>query len=179
MPPKLQPFLLLLAALLPFATFAAEPPVRLAIIVENPAAMMAGDLLTVALSKEPEITLLERAQIDQVLREQALSAASGRDYVKLGEILGADGLLIMEVIDREGRKLLSSRLVAVKPGVALAVADYDFPLAEPGPWSGLVAKQFAPLFPKLGVLTGMPCLFPCFTFAPPFNRPKPARWNMN
>ena len=68
-------------------------PVKLAIVPESAAAATAVDLLTAEFSKNDQVLMLERAEIDKVYREQSLSAGH-RDYLKLGQILGADGLLL-------------------------------------------------------------------------------------
>lgn len=72
----------------------SNAPVRLAVIAETGEASIVGDLLTAELSKNPRVILLERNEIDRVYREQGLSAVN-RDYVKLGQVLGADGLLLI------------------------------------------------------------------------------------
>ncbi len=129
------------------------PPIRLAIINEDSLAP-ASDLLTVELSKDSRLALLERQQIAKVLHEQALAVADGgnRDYLKVGELLGADGLLILTLAEKQDRQAASCRLVAVKPGVDLGLEDYDFPLSDPEQWSKLMARRFAPLLSKLTVL---------------------------
>lgn len=129
----------------------AVETIRLAVVPEDSESRVAADLLTVPLSGEKEIILLERAQIDTVLREQEL-AAGNRDYVKLGQVLGADGLLIVRLSKATDVQLLSVRLVAVKPGVILAQYEYPWPLNNPRPWTSLVVGQFEPFFPKLTVL---------------------------
>src|SRR5437867_3662133 len=75
------------------------PSVRLAIIVEDPRLSTEADLLTVELSKRTDIELLERAQINKVRGEQALTASQRGDYLKLGELLGADGVLILGLLE--------------------------------------------------------------------------------
>jgi TolB-like protein len=129
------------------------PPIRLAIVSEA-TALPAADFLTAELSKDGRLALLERDQIDKVINEQALalSAGANKDYLKVGELLGADGLLILTLVEKEDRQMVSCRLVAVKPGVELGLADYDFPLSDPGEWSKLLADRFAPLLSKLTVL---------------------------
>ena len=47
---------------------------RLAIVVEDPGAKTAGDILTAALSQKGSVQLVERAEIEKVFREQALAA---------------------------------------------------------------------------------------------------------
>src|SRR6266542_1872163 len=130
----------------------AASPIRLAIVAEDKSLAPALDLLTAELSANSQLALLERAQIDKVLAEQALSAATGRDALKLGQLLGADGVLALETNSVDGRALLSARLIAVKPGVVLGIVKAPLPLEDPLPWSRIVSQQFAPLFPKLTVL---------------------------
>jgi len=67
--------------------------VRLAIIPEEPALAAVADLFTVTLSTNRQVALVEREQLDRVLREQAIASANGRDFIKLGQLLGADGLV--------------------------------------------------------------------------------------
>src|SRR5262245_46330890 len=129
-----------LRILLLFATAAATveaqpsaPPVRLAIVAEDPAAATAGDALPAELSKRADLQLLERAQIERVYREQEMSAAN-RDYVKLGQILGADGLLTLDRVSADAGEVLCVRLVAVKPGVRLTSERYPVPLGDIRQW---------------------------------------------
>jgi len=65
---------------------------RLALLAESPEAFAAVDILTAQLSSNDRVRLLERDDIEKVCREQGLSAAN-RDDLKLGRLLGADGLL--------------------------------------------------------------------------------------
>src|ERR1700733_11848547 len=91
-------------------------PVRLALISESNDASAAADVLTAELSSHANLQLLERNEIEKVYREQGLSAGNN-DYLKLGQLLGADGLLLMETAKEDTNQFLNIRLVAVKPGV--------------------------------------------------------------
>jgi len=66
-------------------------PPRLAILAIDPVLGDANDVLTAVFSKRQGVVLLERAQIEKVYREQQLSVAN-QDLIKLGQVLGADGL---------------------------------------------------------------------------------------
>lgn len=88
-------WILVMAAACPAKAQSNSAPVRLAVIVSDASATAAADLLTVELTKTPRLQLLERAEIGRIRREQGLSAAN-RDNLKLGQILGADGLLLLE-----------------------------------------------------------------------------------
>src|ERR1051325_6327191 len=116
------------------------PPARLAIVVEDSSVAAAGYVLTTELSQRSDLQLLERAEIERVYHEQALSAGN-KDYLKFGQILGADCLLILSAIAESSnqvskinlpgiaarfggsaqndRRNLDLRLVAVRPGVVL------------------------------------------------------------
>lgn len=139
---------LLLAARLPAQSNA---PARLAIIAESPDASAASDILTAELSKNSQITLLERNEIDKVYQEQGLSVGN-RDYLKLGQILGADGLWVFNVTKIATQTNLAARLIAVKPGVVLANEDFSWPLADVTDWAASTANHLNLFLPKLTVL---------------------------
>ena len=132
---------------------AAQPnvPVKLALITESAAAQPAADLLTASFSNNSQIQLLERDQIEKVYHEQAL-AAGNTDYLKLGRLLGADGLLLLEVVATPQATNLTTRLIAVKPGVILNSATYGWPLPEITQWADLAARRVDGFLPKLTVL---------------------------
>jgi len=130
---------------------AAEAPVKLAIITEAAEFARVADLLTAELSRDGRIALVERTEIERVLREQALSA-TGRDYLKLGQLLKADGLLIAERFTQGGVEQLGLRLVAVRPGVVLGVVRAPQSADLSSEWARGLALRFEPLIPKLGVL---------------------------
>jgi TolB-like protein len=128
-----------------------EAPVKLAIISESPETAAAADVLTAEFPNDASLHLLERAEIEKVLREQNLSL-NNLDHLKLGQLLGADGLLALQFI-REGTNEFSSvQLVAVKPGVLLTSERFKWPPPDVAAWSAGVAKHLAPLLPKLDVL---------------------------
>jgi hypothetical protein len=104
------------------------------------------------LSRDPKIQLLERNDIEKVYREQGMSAAN-QDYLKLGRILGADGLLLLEVVRTKSATNLMTRLVAVKPGVVVTASSFPWPLQEMPAWAGPAAARLAPFLPKLTVLS--------------------------
>jgi hypothetical protein len=76
-----------------------------------------ADLLTVALTKEPTIELVERERIARLLREQAISMAlSGTNAVKAGKLVGADAFLMLEA---NTNRTLRIRLVDARYGLKL------------------------------------------------------------
>jgi hypothetical protein len=129
----------------------SDAPARLALIAETSEASVAADVLTAQLSGNPQIQLLERNEIEKVFREQGLSAGN-RDYLKLGRILGADGLLLLDVVRARTATNLAARLVAAKPGVILLNENYRWPMKDITEWTPGFAKHLNPLLPKLLVL---------------------------
>ena len=126
-------------------------PARLAILTTDPAAGAAADVLAAAFSESDRLTLLDRSQIEKVYREQALSAAN-QSFIKLGQILGADGLLLLQLVTEQTNQFLQSRLIAVKPGVVLAEFRSPWPVESLAAWSALITNAFSTLLPKLTVL---------------------------
>jgi hypothetical protein len=124
---------------------------RLALVSESGDAGPVSDILTASLSGNPKIHLLERNEIERVYREQGLSAAN-KDYLKLGQILGADGLLLMETAKAGTNQSLNVRLVAVKPGVVLAAEKFSWPIQDLRVWSAEYARHLDFFLPKLTVL---------------------------
>ncbi len=165
-------FLLVLFLLWVTATHAQtnSSAVRLAIISGSNASAGAADLLTVELSKLPNLQVLERDQIEKVYREQGLSGAN-KDYLRLGQVLGADGLLLLDYgAEAAGAGdpaiklpsfaptaatktlVLNARLVAVKPGVVLAAERFAVESDRLTEWASAYVRRLQPMLPKLAVL---------------------------
>jgi hypothetical protein len=143
---------LILTLLLATGLAAAAQDVRLALVPADPSAAAAADVLSAQLSSAKGVALLERTQVQKVLREQATAAANGGQYLKLGQVLGADGLLLLAFPSSQNRTQLVATLVAVKPGAILRQCLYPWPQDNPAQWADLATKQFQPLLPKLAVL---------------------------
>lgn len=137
--------------------------VRLAIVPETPDSRAIADFLTAELSNNGRVQLLERADVERVYHEQGLSAVN-QNYLKLGQILGADGLLLLEFapntnqiaaipMAQEDPRTLNVRLIAVKPGVVLTAEKYSLVSKDLPDWSSSFSKHLDAFFPKLGVLS--------------------------
>ncbi len=129
----------------------ASEPVRLA-ISGDPAFAKEADLLTVELSKAQEVVLLERQQILKIAEEQALHTEKGADSIKLGQLLGADGLLILSPTEIDGRKLIAARLVAIHLGVV--IDEWTSPPYDAADGRGMemfFSRRIVPLLQKLRV----------------------------
>jgi hypothetical protein len=86
------------------------------------------DSLLMAFSKHPEIALLERGEIDKLLREQALSLSlSNAEMAKAGKLLAADAFLLLESSKSDGNPFVRLRLIDTRYGFKLWDASLLFP----------------------------------------------------
>lgn len=109
----------------PSGNAGGEPPVRLAVIggqgKRAPAEHLLA-LLEVSLSKESQIVLLDRAEIQKVLDEQKLGAVGLINpslAAAIGGLLAADVMLFAERATKTGKPLVRLRIVESRTGIAL------------------------------------------------------------
>jgi TolB-like protein len=124
---------------------------RLAIVAETSDTAPVAEMLTVELSHYKSLQLLERDEVEKIYREQALSA-DNQDYLKLGRMLGADGLLLLAASQSGTNQFLNLRLIAVKPGVVLVAEKFPSPIRNLTAWSVTFASRLNYFVPKLAVL---------------------------
>ena len=122
-------FLLIFAlSLCAQVALAQDAPMRLALLYPPEAAPF-GDLLTSELSKQQGVTLLEREQIRRIFEEKSLNAAQAKqDWAKIGELLGAEGLVILEPAEN---KSVSLRLVWAERGIIVHETAIDIDEKDP------------------------------------------------
>ena len=80
-------------------------------------------LLEVAASQQPGMVLVERAEIDKILKEQELTVSGLVDRataVKVGKLLAADLFLFVEKIPGTDPTTYQARVIEARTGVALA-----------------------------------------------------------
>lgn len=140
---------LLLFFFLLFRPVLADQPLRLAIVPESLEVNPIADVLTAAFSQNGQVQLLERTEVEKIYHEQALSAAN-RDYLKLGHLLGADGLILLELVPGQNQTL-QMELVAVKPGVVLSGSRFSWPVQTPASWAADQVAVYRLFLPKLHV----------------------------
>jgi hypothetical protein len=120
----------------------ANPP-RVAVISDPENANLAA-LVTVELSANPAVSLVERNELARVGDEMKLQQLAGSDAVSLGKLIGADGLIFIG----KGANGVQVRFTAVGLGYAL----FDDQIAEGADPEGLakaVAHRVAGYAPKL------------------------------
>ena len=91
-----------LGLLLAISGAVAVAATTIAVVPIGTEASKFGDILTVELSKIPAVTLLERDQINKLFNEQAFAATQQKDFIKLGRMLNAEGLMVLERRVAEG-----------------------------------------------------------------------------
>lgn len=124
---------------------------RLAILPMQTEQNKLADLLLVELGQVTGLELVEREEIERVLQEQALGAAQRPDYLKIGQLLHADGLLVLETVKQSKTTNSLSQLVAVGPGAVLGAVEVPQSVADIAKVSSSIVRQFSPLWPKLVV----------------------------
>ncbi len=128
-------------------------PVKLALVAETDEAAGAVDVLTAQLSGDNRVRLLERDEIEKVYHEQAISVGNRND-VQLGRILGADGLLLLNVVKTANATNLMMRLIAVSPGVILTEVSFQWPTKDIVLWAQSTLPYLDSFLPKLSVSAG-------------------------
>jgi hypothetical protein len=101
-------------------------------------------LLTAAFSKLPDVNLLERAELDRILRERALSAASAKDILQAARLLGADAVMFLEMSGPAANQVIAARLAVVSKGAVIHAHRAPWSSA----WSDTMLREFGPLIPK-------------------------------
>jgi hypothetical protein len=130
---------------------AARADIRVAIVPVQAAAEAPADVLTASFHNVTNLTLVERVEVDKLFGEQKLLSAQAMDCARVGQLLRADGLVLLQPITTPSATNLAVRLVSTGSGVVLDVLQVSLPLKDPIPWGRFVAERFAPLMPKLTV----------------------------
>ncbi|NQU44829.1 hypothetical protein HQ520_16185 [bacterium] len=115
--------LISLSAALPARS--AEEPVACALVPSEELAQSPPfQILEVQLSQRPELSLLERANVEEIFQEEALqaslSATGGNSRRQLGNLLGARLLVVMRSESKEERKTVQVVIADTKTGLRLA-----------------------------------------------------------
>lgn len=79
----------------------------------TPIAEAIADMLIVQLSRVDSLLLVERTEIERVIREQSLTASSQADRQRLGKVVGAQFVLSGSVLEIDGELLITEHLVDV------------------------------------------------------------------
>lgn len=101
---------------------------KIALIGDSLEANELADRVLVKLSKKTDFELLERRQIEAILKERKLQtfALTGRKLTKLAKILYADIFVIISTIDKnQNRKLIEVRAFNAKNGYKLCHVSFE------------------------------------------------------
>ncbi|MEI9897052.1 MAG: hypothetical protein WDN28_25120 [Chthoniobacter sp.] len=121
---------------------------RLAIIAGE-ATEPVRSLLSAEISQRPDMTVLERAELDKVASEVALQSHGfiSADQLRAGQLLHADALLML--LPDPAHRALQVRLVAVAPGAVLFEDSVRWPVPAPAEWAAIAAKKLSPYLASL------------------------------
>ena len=113
---------------------------------EVPASFL--DLLTVELSKQPDVELLERTQVRKLLHEQVLKLTmagniDSKEAVNVGRLWATDAFLMLEAVTTETRSAsVRVRLVETRQGLKLSDFTVELPPAqEYGAFCARIARR--------------------------------------
>ncbi len=154
---RLRCVLLAILLFLPVWLEAQEAkPVKIAVLFLAPVpnVMMFTDVLIAELTKNTPLQVMERAELNRVLGEQSLSLGSVNGSVQAGKLLGVDGLVICELRKIEQEERLVARLVAVKPGVVIALYSKTVKGDELLIAAKELRERFTPYWQKLELTAG-------------------------
>lgn len=125
--------------------------VKIAILNPGKKQGMLVDLLTAKLSVIPGIKLLERTDVDKILKEQKLSLSSNKtkEYLKVGSLLGADGIIALNPLKANENKFITAQLIGIKTGAVFESMYFPLPLKDPEKCANNISHRFSWLFTKL------------------------------
>ncbi len=123
--------------------------VKLGILCTDTPGDALADLLTVELSHREGITVLERTELDRIVREHSLNRFSSAELLKAGALAGVDGLVILGPRKVSRGVSLNLRVVGVRHGVAFGWWDYTVLPERAANWAKGAALQITELIPKL------------------------------
>jgi len=131
-------------------------PTKVAVV--SPASLEdLNSLLTAELTGMENVEVLERAQIKKLVREQQLQElkeANAADYLGMGNILGADVLILLRERELEkGKKSVEARIVNASTGVVADVVN-GTPKDKPGKAAKRLAGRIARAAPRLELHPG-------------------------
>lgn len=134
-----------------FCLTAHAAAVRVAIVDTGPRSDF-EPLLLAELSKAEGVELVERADIDKVLREHSLPAGGNLEaQLSMASLLHADGLLILDRVTLKEGDVLNVRLTASAPGVVIGSGIFAIRKDAPATLAQDIASRFKPFWSKLAV----------------------------
>lgn len=125
-------------------------PVKVAVIGTEPAVADAAALLTVNLSRDPALALLERDALDKILRERGLAATQLTNFLSTSRILGAHAVLFVETTGPRTNLSLGLRLVTAREGAVLFATRSALKPENSQRWAEKIAGQIASTAAKVG-----------------------------
>lgn len=127
-------------------------------IVTSPEAKDLADPLLPRLQTLPGLDWIERGEIDRTLREQGLRAAGFAQTLRVGQLLRADAILLIDAAGNMSQRRVRATLIRVNPGVLIwARSIRAKPAAAGQPVVPANAAEFEQVITS-GLLAGLPKL---------------------
>lgn len=113
-------------------------------IVPDAASVEAADLLAAELGKATNIVLLERADLERIMREQSLANSASSAGVRAGALLGANAMIFLESGGSAENRSVTARLASVQQGAIFHAVRSPWSKN----WTQNALNELAPLLPK-------------------------------
>jgi curli biogenesis system outer membrane secretion channel CsgG len=129
-----------------------EKPVKIAIIGDRDTTKVETAALTGNFAALKNIEVLERQDIELILRERGISLASASansESVSAAKIAGADGLILLDEAELDKKPYLTARLVRVADGIVISDLVLPKNFSETIKNTDIILQVFAPMIPKL------------------------------
>ena len=119
--------LIALTILIFFTSFLFADKMNIAVLdleargVDNAISLNVSDLIRTEMINSGRFTVLERAQLKAILKEQSFQQTGCTDIscaVKIGKLISANKILIGSIMKFGGKIVISGRIVDVEKGVA-------------------------------------------------------------
>ena len=107
-------------------------------------------MLTASLSQKSGIALVERENMKSILAEQNLPAGmmEPAQAIKLGQLLKADGLVLLSSIHAGTETVAVARLLAVNTGIVFDTQQTTYPIKDPHAWADTIGESVTAALPK-------------------------------
>jgi hypothetical protein len=127
---------------------AGKRPCRLAVVSEA-SLWRENALLTTLFAQVDGVTVVERAELERITKEQELAFGPGPGSLQACRLAGADGVVFLERLEHEGKPYVAFRLVRVNEGVILDGDVFPEQFSEVMALPEAICRACEPQLPKL------------------------------
>lgn len=125
--------------------------VRIAIVSDGGIPAEISAMVQVVLSEADGFAVLERDEVEKIVRERTLNIANRGHQIDLAKLLNADALLLMQGVSLSGHRGVNARLLAVQQGVMVDARGARLPDESVLGWAENMAGLVTEAREKLAV----------------------------